>query len=68
MKLNWTRDGDLHVTTGRRAEYRITEWVTGSGSTWALAVRSHSNGITTDGGGYPTLKRAKEAAYSLDIR
>lgn len=68
MKLNWHRDGDQHVAIVRQAEYRITEWVTGSGSMFALAVKQFSIGKITDGGRYLTLKRAKEVAYSLDIR
>lgn len=68
MKLNWTRDGDQHVATGKQAEYRITEWGIAAGSTFALDIKQFSTSEVTGGGLYPSLKRAKEVAYSLDIR
>lgn len=68
MKLKWTRDGDQHVAQGNGFEYRITEWSGPYGSNWILRIKASGADVATNGGEYPTLKRAKEVAYSLDIR
>jgi hypothetical protein len=65
-KLRWKRDGDQRVSQGDRGEYRITEWVTAGGSTWALALKSSSTGALLDHGGYPALQHAKDAADDID--
>lgn len=69
-KLNWWRDGDQHVAASNGFEYRITEWCGAAGSNWLLRVKDigASDGKTSSGGEYSSLKRAKEVAYSLHIR
>lgn len=66
-KLKWTRQAGQHIAKGNGFEYRITDLII-NGASWVLSIENLDTGITTDGGAYDTLRRAKEIAYSLDIR